>query len=177
MMDAAISLAPGKECATCAMCCKVYEFADLKKKKGWCENFKLGVGCTIYATRPEPCRAFYCNWMLIEALGPEWKPNVCKFVMTYDPSRSILVQVDTSYPTAWRAKPYYDSLREWAVRLKAEKRFIFILVGKNLTVMTAEGEYDLGFFDSSHDLKMRTEKKGFEMIDVPYKIKKESTAS
>jgi hypothetical protein len=94
--------------------------------------------------------------------------------MTYDPSRSILVQVDTSYPAAWRAKPYYDALREWAVRLKVEKRFIFIFVGKNLTVITAEGEYDLGVFDASYDLKMRTETKGTETRDVPYKIKKES---
>ena len=175
-MNTPANLVSGKECGTCAMCCKVYDFVDLKKKKGWCENFKTGVGCSIYAERPDSCRAFYCNWMLIEALGPEWKPNICKFVMTYDPSRSILVQVDTSYPTAGRAKPYYDALREWAVRLKAEKRFIFVFVGKNFTVLTAEGEYDLGLFDSSYELKFKTEFKGPVAIDIPYKHKKEGSS-
>lgn len=171
-MDAQVQSAAGRTCGTCAMCCKVYDFSDLKKKKGWCENFKVGTGCSIYKDRPHPCREFYCNWMLIDALGPEWKPSVCKFVMTYDPSRSILVQVDTSYPSAWRAQPYYEALRAWAIRLKPERRFIFIFVGKNLTVLTADGEYDLGHFSAQHELQMRTERNGLAEILIPFKIEK-----
>ena len=168
-------IATGKTCGTCAMCCKVYDLADLQKKKGWCENFKLGTGCSIYPDRPAACRAFYCNWMLIEALGPEWKPSICKFVMTYDASRSILVQVDTSYPTAWRAKPYGDALRDWAIRLKPERRFILVFVGKNLTVLTAEGEHDLGLFDARYELQIRAERHGLDEILVPFKIEKRQT--
>lgn len=166
-----IRISPGKECGTCAMCCKVYEFVDLKKSaKGWCENFKAGLGCSIYQDRPDPCRAFFCNWMLVDSLGPEWKPSVSKFVMTYDVSRSILVQVDPSFPTAWRQKPYDAQLREWAKYLKRENRFIFILVGKNLTVLTAEGEHNLGIYDKNYELKFRSEiRQGIE-IQIPYKV-------
>lgn len=165
-----VQLATGKECGTCAMCCKVYEFTDLKKTpKGWCENFKVGTGCSIYPDRPSQCRAFYCNWILVESLGPEWKPSICKFVMTYDISRSILIQVDPSFPTAWRQKPYEQQIHEWAKFLKAEGRFIFILVGKNLTVITAEGEYNLGIYDQGYEVKFRSEIQQGVSIQIPYK--------
>lgn len=174
-MNLEASVVPGKTCGSCAMCCKVYEFTGLAKTpKGWCENFKPGTGCSIYADRPDSCRAYFCNWMLLDPLGPEWKPDSCKFVMTYDPSRSVMVQVDPNFPTAWRSKPFYTAFREWAVRLKAENRFIFIFVGRNLTVITAEGEYDLGPFDRSYELKMTKELRNGTLFDIPRKLPRTS---
>jgi hypothetical protein len=42
-------------------------------------------GCTIYQTRPQPCRDFLCGWRKLDILGPEWRPDLS----------GILAQIET----------------------------------------------------------------------------------
>src|SRR4029450_3980750 len=81
---------PGRTCGTCTLCCKVYPVVpDLDKPRSvWCPHCVAGKGCGIHVKRPNICRTFFCNWLLDEALGPEWKPERCKFVLhaVYYPS-------------------------------------------------------------------------------------------
>ena len=57
--------APGRECGTCTLCCKLIAVTALEKPPGtWCPHCVRGKGCGIYETRPAECRTFYCHWML-----------------------------------------------------------------------------------------------------------------
>jgi hypothetical protein len=138
--------APGRECGSCTLCCKVYEVPDLNKPAGrWCAHCAPGRGCGIHATRPDNCRTFYCLYMTEGWLGPEWKPDRSHFSIAIDPiSRFMNVQVDPGQPKSWRKEPYLGQFRRWAQALLPEHRLVVVLVGKHATVVTHEGEIELG---------------------------------
>jgi len=75
---ASAGLVPGRECGDCTVCCIVptIDDPDIQKKPGlrcrYCD-----AGCTIYQSRPKPCRVFFCAWRMIPALGPDWRPDRC----------------------------------------------------------------------------------------------------
>ena len=46
--------APGRECGSCTLCCKVYDVPAVDSVAGqWCRHTKQGRGCAIHATRPD----------------------------------------------------------------------------------------------------------------------------
>ena len=111
-----VTPAAGRDCGSCTLCCKVFEVPSLNKPVGkWCAHCKPGKGCGIHDTRPEHCRAFYCAWMTEDWLGPEWKPDRAKFVLTIDPATQfLLAQLDPGAPLAWKQSPYYPQFKRWA---------------------------------------------------------------
>src|ERR1700730_8709696 len=97
-VSASPQLVPGRECGSCMMCCKVPPIKALKKPPGkWCPHAVFGKGCGIYADRPAVCSAFYCEWMRNPSLGPEWKPDKAKLVVSFPD-----IWVDPGVPNAWR---------------------------------------------------------------------------
>lgn len=144
--------APGRACGTCTLCCKVFDVPALEKPAGsWCRHCKPGRGCGIHETRPEHCRAFHCLWMTQAWLGPEWKPERAKMVLTVDPATSfLLVQVDPGAPNAWRTEPYYRHLKHWAVGAVARQRQVVVFVNKSATVILPDRDVPLGIL-GPHD--------------------------
>lgn len=68
---------PGRDCGDCMVCCIVptIDDPDIQKKPGMhCRH--CATGCTIYDSRPKPCRDFYCAWRMLPALGPDWRPDL-----------------------------------------------------------------------------------------------------
>ncbi len=149
--------APGRDCGTCTLCCKVYEVPALSKPSNkWCSHCTPGRGCGIHETRPGHCRSFFCMWMTEGWIGPEWKPEVSKFVITLDPvSRYMLVQVDPGQPKAWRQEPYQSQFRAWAKAMLPEERLVVIFNGKSGTVITAEGELELGVMGPEDRIQLK----------------------
>jgi hypothetical protein len=89
--------------------------AELDKPQNvWCRHLKMGQGCGIYETRPEPCREFYCRWMEDPRLGPEWKPNKSKIVLAHLAEHQLSVYVDPGAVGAWRKEPYLSGLMAMA---------------------------------------------------------------
>jgi hypothetical protein len=119
---------------------------SLQKPSGrWCVHCKPGSGCTIHATRPDECRSFFCQWMIDPRLGPEWKPERSKFVLTSDRTGNhVQVRCDPGFPQAWRAKPYNSMMRQWAAELRPLHGTITVMVGMNVTLVAPEGEFPLG---------------------------------
>jgi hypothetical protein len=156
--------APGRECGTCTLCCKVYEVPSLSKPSGkWCQHCTPGTGCGIWATRPDHCRSFYCLWMTDTVFTPEWKPERSRFVMTVDPfSRYLNVQVDPGHAKAWRQEPYYGGLKRMAAALLREERLVVILNGLHATILTPNGEVELGVMtpEDRVQLKLRVTPNG-----------------
>ena len=53
-----------RRCGGCNACCKPFAIPDINKHTAtWCTHCDRGVGCRIYETRPEACRAFTCAWL------------------------------------------------------------------------------------------------------------------
>lgn len=88
----------------------------LEKPAGrWCSHFSKSGGCRIYADRPVDCRVFNCLWLLTDALGPEWKPSACGFVLhSEEQGLRLIVECDAARPHDWRRAPYQATLEAWA---------------------------------------------------------------
>lgn len=138
--------AAGRACGTCTLCCKVYDVPTLAKPAGsWCPHTLQGRGCGIHATRPQHCRSFHCLWMTQGWLGPEWKPDRAKMVLTVDPAtRFLFVQVDPGNASAWRREPYHGQLRAWAAASAPQRRHVLVFVNRNATVVLPDRDVPLG---------------------------------
>lgn len=138
--------APGRACGACTLCCKLFDVPALDKPAGqWCKHCRPGRGCGIHATRPDHCRAFHCLWMTQGWLGPEWKPDRSKMVLTIDPeNKFLLVQVDPGNAAAWKQEPYRTHLRQWAAAWLKLKRHVVVFVNGNATVVLPDRDVPLG---------------------------------
>jgi Fe-S-cluster containining protein len=137
---------PGRSCGTCSLCCKVNPVQELSKPAGqWCIHCVPGSGCAIHADRPQACRAFFCGWRLDPNLGPEWKPEVCRFVLSADPAyQSLVVMADPGMPLAWKREPYYSRLKQLSEASFRQDRKVLLNLKGNITVILPDREIPLG---------------------------------
>ena len=96
-----------RSCSGCTMCCKLLGIVELQKPRvSWCPHCEIGVGCQIYETRPETCRAFECLWLqpeAVEFLGDEDRPDKTGVVLfTPDDADTLQVHVDPHKPDNWK---------------------------------------------------------------------------
>jgi hypothetical protein len=147
-MQQAITLtqpAPGKSCGGCTLCCKVLKITTLNKPHGtWCSHCQPGVGCRVYDDRPEECRTFLCGWLVNSQLGPQWKPDKSRLIVTNAADgNGLAIRCDPGYPNAWRKEPYHSQILQWAKAAKTQDGPIVVAVGNRLTVIAPEGEFPL----------------------------------
>lgn len=64
----ALKILPERRCGDCVACCVVYDVDGVKAAGEPCPHLRRRrcepAGCDIYSTRPAPCRAFACLWLL-----------------------------------------------------------------------------------------------------------------
>jgi hypothetical protein len=140
-------IVPGRSCGSCTLCCKVLHIAEFDKPAGkWCAHCRPGNGCDAHAARPVSCRGFYCEWITSKGLGPEWKPERCKFVLSKTREGNLTAHVDPGFPNAWRATPYYQNFRIWAAEAvkKTPLHVVSVMVAERVTVVLADSEVELG---------------------------------
>jgi hypothetical protein len=126
--------APGRSCGGCTLCCKVYTIPELNKPMGrWCPICAPGRGCVRHAERPQTCRAFDCLWITADFLGPEWKPDRSKLVLSVTRDNVLSIQVDPGAPTAWRAEPYHSQILRWAAAGATTGRRVVVFVNDKAT--------------------------------------------
>lgn len=137
---------PPRTCGSCTLCCKLFPVPELDKPAGrWCRHIAQGRGCGIHQSRPDVCRAFECQWIENPDLGPEWKPERSKFVLSiYPGTQSLAVTVDPSFPLNWRQDAFLPSLRRWATQALSEGHFVIVFNGINATAILPDGEKALG---------------------------------
>jgi hypothetical protein len=140
------SLVPGRSCGTCSLCCKLLPVQELNKPAGqWCVHSVPGAGCNNHHNRPAACRQFFCSWRLDPNLGPEWKPEVARFVLSADPVRQALVlSVDPGMPLAWKREPYYGRLKQFAERLFADNKRLLVDLRGQITVVLPDRDVPIG---------------------------------
>lgn len=147
-----------RECGTCGLCCKTMEVAALSKAAGmWCKfctvtDKSSAKGCRQYMLRPKQCRDFQCVWLMDSRLGPEWKPEVAKFVLASEYSGRVLsVMVDSKQPHAWKREPYRRVLKEMTVRQMSEGKIVMIVTDAKRYIMLPDTEAELGPRDMTFD--------------------------
>ena len=121
------------KCNGCTLCCKIPRIPILQKKSNeWCRFCSQNKGCSIYASRPQPCVDFNCLW-LISDLSEEWRPDKVHFYAVEESSELIKVRVDADHPNAWQegvGKQIVDQFRN-------EGRHVLVSVGMQLTFLPA----------------------------------------
>jgi hypothetical protein len=141
-------LVDGRSCGTCSMCCKVFDIPPVENKLAgsWCKHCKPGSGCGIWEARPKMCADYFCHWRYDASLGPEWRPDVAKFLVSQEPGDIWLsVIVDKAQPNAWRREPYHTKLRALAARLiEGGKHGLMLIVGDSKYVILPDREILIG---------------------------------
>jgi hypothetical protein len=115
-IETAMTEAPASQraCEDCTLCCKVMAIDELEKPAGsWCHHCKIGSGCKRYTDRPAECRFFNCLWLIDERLGPQWKPNKSKIVLT-NSEDGLEIRCDPGSSDAWRKEPFRTQISKWA---------------------------------------------------------------
>ncbi len=151
-MTAAISsaseaqAAPGRECGSCTLCCKVYNVVELGKAAGkWCSHCKPGRGCTIHDKLPNECAAFNCLWKTMPSMSMQWKPEQSKMVLTLHPeTNNIHVVVDPGLPSAWTREPYHGGLRGLAKTNMMKGHLVVVLVNEQATLILPDQDVTIG---------------------------------
>jgi|tagenome__1003787_1003787.scaffolds.fasta_scaffold20872087_1 hypothetical protein len=156
-------IVPGRSCGTCSLCCKVPHIAEFDKPAGkWCVHCRPGNGCGIHPTRPVSCRGFYCEWMIAKGLGPEWKPERAKFLLSKTNGRDLIAQVDPGFPHAWRASPYYENFKIWAAEAARQTPLqkVLVLVGERVTVVLPDRDVEVGVVSVDELVEMHRDRSG-----------------
>jgi hypothetical protein len=157
------ALVPGRSCGTCTMCCKVYLIRELNKPAGqWCVHCVQGSGCGIHARRPPSCREFFCSWLVDPNLGPEWKPEVSRFVLSADAThKAIMVTVDPGRPLAWKREPYYAVLKRFSeVFFRLDQKVLVNLNG-HITVILPDRDVPIGRIIAGDEIVLSREGSAF----------------
>ncbi len=147
-----VTLAPGRSCGGCTMCCKLPAIKELDKPANqWCVNCDIGVGCKIYETRPTVCAAYFCQYRIDAAVPEIWKPDDCRMVMHYEiDNNRFVVQVDQSRRDAWKKPPYYPQLKAWAKKMLEQGGLLIIWQAPSVTVVLPDRDVDLGPIQPDH---------------------------
>jgi hypothetical protein len=126
-------------CEDCTLCCKVMSIDELGKPAGsWCKHCNAGRGCKIYSERPTECRSFSCLWLMDDRLGPHWKPNKSKIVVTTSED-GLEIRCDPGFPDAWRKEPFQNQIHKWAEAGEYSEVTVLVIVGKIMTTLVTHG--------------------------------------
>ena len=116
-----------------------------KRPHSWCQHFRKGGGCGVYADRPRACADFSCYWLKAEGLDDRWRPDRARFVLHREhEGQTLIVEVDPASPQAWRQEPYYSTFKTWAKRGAAGGLALNVLVGRRAYEILPDRDLDLG---------------------------------
>jgi len=119
-------------CGTCTMCCKVLGVHEIDSPAGqWCPHCAVGVGCSVYASRPHSCRTYSCIWRQWRAEGQpvsdSLRPDRCRVVV--DAALNGVdhyVRPDPQRPLAWRTQEIKNLIQGVAAQTGGE---VWLVVG------------------------------------------------
>jgi hypothetical protein len=150
-------IVPGRSCGSCTLCCKVFAVPDFNKPRSvLCSHCEPSRGCSIHSSRPRVCREFYCNWLLLETLGPEWQPERSKLVLQSvalkGGHQGLAVHVDPDFIDNWRLPIFYGQIKTWAAKALAHTQasgpiyFVVAEVDLRKYFILPDRDLDLGIF-------------------------------
>jgi hypothetical protein len=156
---------PGRSCGSCTLCCKVFAVPDFDKPRSvLCRHCVAEQGCSIHATRPAICRGFFCNWLLVDSLGPEWQPERSKLVLQSvvlnGGHQGLSVHVDPDFLENWRLPIFYTQIKRWAAKAaqatQATGPIYFVVAEVDLRkyLILPGRDVDLGVFENDETIQI-----------------------
>lgn len=128
----------------------------LNKPPGqWCPHCLPGKGCGIYGDRPDECRTFNCEWLINQALGPEWKPEKSKIVLRASGNK-IVAFVDPSVPGQWRKSPFFERLTALMNYGLENGTLVYVVVSENYTLLLPDRQEPLGHLGADDEVMLKT---------------------
>jgi hypothetical protein len=88
----------GRVCGSCSLCCKLLPIPGPplnKPANHRCKHQKHGKGCTIYDTRPLPCRAFSCRWLADRETAGLQRPDRSHYVIDIEADYIEMIDNET----------------------------------------------------------------------------------
>ena len=149
-----MEITPAKTCGPCNLCCKLVQVDSLAKPAGtWCKHALPGKGCAIHGAHPDDCRGYRCGWLESPVLGPEWRPNVSKFILGADLNgKRLCIVVNPAHPNAWKAQPYYNAIKEWSKGAWTNEGQVVVFVDRWACVVFPEEDLVVGPFSPGEEL-------------------------
>jgi hypothetical protein len=122
----------------------------------WCQHASPpGSGCGIYATRPDGCRRFICNWLKDSTLGNEWNPERSKIVLSSSlGGRGLRVSVDPAANDVWRSEPFYAQIKEWSSATLAGFGYVAVFAGEQCFVVFPEEDLEVSLIELGSALRV-----------------------
>ncbi|MFZ2031232.1 MAG: hypothetical protein WAU68_13040 [Vitreimonas sp.] len=139
-------LVEGRSCDGCSLCCHLLTIPELNKPAlVWCTHCEIGKGCGIYASRPQVCADYYCEYRHNADLGEEWRPTKSMMVVTFDQALNrINIGVDPSRMGAWREAPYFQQIKTWALSILRQRGHLIVWEGPEAVAVLPDREVRLG---------------------------------
>jgi hypothetical protein len=133
----------------------------------WCGHCAIGQGCKIYDSRPADCRKFLCAFLMDDRLPEDWRPSKSKIVLVIenDGYRRV-AHVDPDRPAAWRAEPYYSTLKAWATAGASSHLQILVCIGRRTIVVLPHKDVDLGIIAEDERIVTREVRNAFGQIEL-----------
>jgi hypothetical protein len=161
----ASKIVPGRSCGSCTQCCKISPLPEVASPRSvYCKHCIPQRGCSIYASRPSLCREFFCNWLLLDELGPEWQPERSKLVLQSlalpGGHQGLFIHADPDFPDGWRTPPYYGRIKDWAAKAERNTKNVgpiyFVLAGVHLRkfLILPDCDVDLGIFEDHEGIEI-----------------------
>lgn len=157
-------IVPGRSCGACSLCCKLFAVPEVESPRSvLCRHCIPGKGCAIHAQRPPICRNFFCNWLLIDTLGPEWEPERARIVLqsiAFPDALGLVVHVDPDFPESWRSPPYYPQIKGWALKAQQNTQatgpvyFVIAEIHRREYLILPDREIDLGDFEDHEEIQV-----------------------
>jgi hypothetical protein len=83
--------------------------------------------------------------MKIPHLDERWKPAKAKFLVNFESaSNRIVIHCDPARAGAWRAEPYYSTIKQWAKNAVRENGLVIVWTGSNAVAVLPDKDKDLG---------------------------------
>lgn len=82
--------------------------------------------------------------MFDASLGPEWKPDVARFVLNMQEGTTLAVTLDHGHRHAWKREPYYSALKKLSLELFGKGMMIVVGDGVNKILVTPQDDIVIG---------------------------------
>lgn len=112
-----------RQCGSCTLCCRLLPVKELGKGSDERCKHQRHTGCAIYATRPAPCRLWFCRWLLNDDGGTLSRPDRSHYVIdsvpdfvTLDPNRDGTEKADLPVLQIWCDPKHPEAHRDPALR-------------------------------------------------------------
>jgi len=121
------------------------EVTPLAKPAGeWCRHCAVGSGCEIYDSRPQECRDFVCQWLVMPQMPDSMRPDKIKVLMiTEGANFNLAAYCEPANPLAWRKEPIYGLLKRYAQQGWGA-RSVTVRIGLRMWLITPDEDVDLG---------------------------------